>query len=53
MKLDPEERILLTADELARIDSICANAPKPTDYVRQYINGIKKNEERNSALSKR
>jgi hypothetical protein len=45
MKLDPEETILLTAEELARIDSICANAPEPTDYIRRYINAYRKKNE--------
>lgn len=45
MKLDPEERILLTTDELERIANICANPPEPTDYVRRYINAYRKKNE--------
>lgn len=45
MKLDPEERILLTDKELERIASICANPPEPTDYVRRYINAYRKKNE--------
>ena len=45
MKLDPEERILLTANEVARIDAICANATEPTDYMRRYINALRKKNE--------
>lgn len=45
MKLDPEERILLTTAELERISSICANPPEPTDYMRRYINAYRKKNE--------
>jgi hypothetical protein len=45
MKLDLEERILLTEEELERIKILCANAPEPTDYVRRYINAYRKKNE--------
>lgn len=45
MKLDPEERILLTEDEVKRIYSICADPPEPTDYLRRYINAYRKKNE--------
>jgi hypothetical protein len=45
MKLDPEERILLTKEELERIDELCKEAPEPTDYMRRYINGLRKRNE--------
>lgn len=45
MKLDPEERILLTTAELERIANICANPPEPTDYMRRYINAYRKKNE--------
>ena len=42
MKLDPEERIFLTEEELKRTDNICNINVEPTDYVRRYINAYKK-----------
>jgi hypothetical protein len=45
MRLDPEERILLTADELERINKLCNDPPAPTDYVRRYINAYRKKNE--------
>ena len=40
MKLDPDETILLTAEDIKRIDEICANPPKPSEHMleaaRQY-----------------
>lgn len=45
MKLDPEERILLTKEETERIEDICKNPPEPTDYVRRYINAYRKKDE--------
>jgi hypothetical protein len=45
MELDPEERILLTKEEIERIDEACKEAPKLTDYMRQYINGLRKRNE--------
>lgn len=47
MRLDPEERILLTADELERINKICNDPPTITEHMRQHINGIKKDETKN------
>lgn len=45
MKLDTEEIILLTEEQVNRIDSICADPPEPTDYVRRYINAYRKKNE--------
>jgi len=45
MKLDPEEIILLTEEQVKRIDSICADPSEPTDYVRKYINAYRKKNE--------
>jgi hypothetical protein len=45
MKLDPEERIFLTEEELKRIHDACANPPEPTDYVRRYINAYRRKNE--------
>jgi uncharacterized protein (DUF1778 family) len=33
MKLDPEETILLTAEEYERMLEICANPPAPTEHM--------------------
>ena len=45
MKLDPEERILLTEDEIARINNIIANPPELTDYMRRYIQAYRNKDE--------
>ena len=33
MKLDADEHILLTEEDIERIKEICANPPKPTEYM--------------------
>lgn len=33
MKLDADEHILLTEEDIERIKKICANPPKPTKYM--------------------
>ena len=43
MKLDPEETILLTAEDIERIKEICANLPQPTEYM---LAAIKRYKER-------
>ena len=43
MKLDPEETILLTAEDIERIKEICANPPQPTEYM---LAAIKRYKER-------
>ena len=41
MKLDPEETILLAAEDIKRINDICANPPAPTEYMLAAINRYK------------
>lgn len=37
MKLDPEESIILSEEELKRIDEICKNPPDVSEYLKDYI----------------
>jgi hypothetical protein len=39
------DRVLLTQKELERIDQICNEAPRLTDYMKQYINRMRKDYE--------
>jgi len=43
MKLDPEERILLTAEDIERIQEICDNPPTLTEHM---LAAIKRYKER-------
>jgi uncharacterized protein (DUF1778 family) len=45
MKLDPEETILLTEDDVKHINNICNKPPETTDYMRRYINALRKKNE--------
>jgi uncharacterized protein (DUF1778 family) len=45
MKLDPEETVLLSDEQIDRINDICDNPPVMTDYLRQYINAYRKQNE--------
>ena len=45
MRLDPEEKILLTEEESKRINEACDSPAGPTDYVRRYINAYRKKNE--------
>jgi hypothetical protein len=45
MKTDTEETVLLTDEQIKRINELCADPPEPTDYVRRYINEYRKKNE--------
>lgn len=42
MKLDPEERVLLTPEELKQIKEICDNPQPPTERMRAAVERYKK-----------
>ena len=39
------DRVLLTQKELERIDQLCNEVPRLTDYMKQYINRLRKDDE--------
>lgn len=41
MKIDADEHILLTEEDVERIKEICANPPKPTKYMLEAVKQYK------------
>lgn len=39
------DRVILTQKELERIDQLCNEVPRLTDYMKQYINRLRKEDE--------
>ena len=52
MKLDADEHILLTEEDMERIKEICANPPKPTKYMLAALKRYKERYKKLAALKR-